>query len=147
MTKRTRQAAAARGATSSYEVGYGKPPKATQFHKGESGNPKGRPKGRRNLATELHLALNEEVTVVENGTRRRRTKRAILCRQLANRSAAGDLAALRLLLPLIAQAEAAEASLTNADAPFDPELERTLTKTLFARLSGLNHDSEAEDTP
>ena len=28
----------------SYEVGYGKPPKHTQFKKGQSGNPKGRPK-------------------------------------------------------------------------------------------------------
>ena len=28
----------------SYEVGYGKPPKSTQFEKGVSGNPKGRPK-------------------------------------------------------------------------------------------------------
>ena len=27
-----------------YEVGYGKPPKNTQFQKGVSGNPKGRPK-------------------------------------------------------------------------------------------------------
>jgi hypothetical protein len=29
----------------SYEVGYGKPPQATRFQPGKSGNPKGRPKG------------------------------------------------------------------------------------------------------
>ena len=28
-----------------YEVGYGKPPKATRFKPGKSGNPGGRPKG------------------------------------------------------------------------------------------------------
>ena len=31
-----------------YEVGYGKPPKATQFSKGKSGNPRGRPRGSKN---------------------------------------------------------------------------------------------------
>jgi Family of unknown function (DUF5681) len=31
-----------------YEVGYGKPPIASRFARGQSGNPKGRPKGARN---------------------------------------------------------------------------------------------------
>ena len=32
-----------------YAVGYGKPPKATQFKKGQSGNPKGRAKRHQQL--------------------------------------------------------------------------------------------------
>ena len=35
------------------EVGYRKPPKATQFKQGQSGNPHGRPKGTKNLKTDL----------------------------------------------------------------------------------------------
>jgi hypothetical protein len=32
-----------------YPIGYRKPPTETRFKPGTSGNPKGRPKGRRNL--------------------------------------------------------------------------------------------------
>ena len=43
-----------------YAVGYGKPPKHTRFKKGRSGNPRGRPRGAKNLSTLLFGALNEQ---------------------------------------------------------------------------------------
>ena len=50
-----------------YEVGYGRPPKDKQFKKGQSGNPKGRPKGSRNFRTDLQEELQMQVQVTENG--------------------------------------------------------------------------------
>lgn len=41
-----------------YEVGYGKPPAATRFAPGKSGNPKGRPRGSKSRPKPP--ALNEE---------------------------------------------------------------------------------------
>jgi hypothetical protein len=63
---------------SDYEVGHGKPPKSTQFKKGQSGNPKGRPKGSKNFATVYHKVGREFVTVKENGRTRRLTKQEAL---------------------------------------------------------------------
>lgn len=55
-------------------VGYGRPPKASQFKPGQSGNPKGRPKGSRNVSSELHDLFLDKVAV-NDGTRRRHVTR------------------------------------------------------------------------
>jgi hypothetical protein len=65
-----------------YEVGYRKPPRHTRFKKGQSGNPKGRPAGAKNLSTLLNEALNECVIVTENGGHRKITKREAIIKQL-----------------------------------------------------------------
>jgi hypothetical protein len=86
-------------------VGYGKPPKATRFRKGQSGNPKGRPKGKLNLATVILRALEAKVVINENGRRRVVTKREAAIMQLVNKAASGDLWALKVMTALAQMAE------------------------------------------
>ena len=53
-----------------YAVGYGRPPKATQFKPGQSGNPKGRPKGSRSARAELIEIMFGKVPMIVGGRRR-----------------------------------------------------------------------------
>src|SRR5262244_2005271 len=91
--------------TADYAVGYGKPPRHAGFQKGRSGNPKGRPKGSKNLATLIAQALDEKVTVTEEGRHRRITKRQLVVNQLVDRSAAADLRAIKQLTDIVQRAE------------------------------------------
>ena len=88
-----------------YEVGYGKPPRHTRFTKGQSGNPRGRPPGAKNLKTLLSEALNEPVIVTENGGRRKVSKRQAIVTQLVNRSATADFRAIKILLDIVRDME------------------------------------------
>jgi hypothetical protein len=89
----------------SYNVGYGKPPKHSRFRKGVSGNQKGRPKGKRNIATVLTAILGEEIVINEGGVRKRVTKLEAALKQLVNKAALGDLVAARQLIALVCSAE------------------------------------------
>ena len=88
-----------------YEVGYGKPPHHTRFKAGQSGNPRGRPSGAKNLATLLNEALNELVVVTENGGRKRISKRQASFKQLVNEAAKGNWRALKLLVDILQDIE------------------------------------------
>ena len=89
------------GAKSQYEVGYGKPPCHSRFQKGQSGNPRGRKKGSVNVETALRKALFELTTVREGGKIRKMATLEVGYTQLANKVAAGDLRALKLMTQLL----------------------------------------------
>ena len=57
-----------------YEVGYGKPPKRTRYKPGQSGNPKGRPKGSKSRRAVIDEILDTKVVVTIGGKRRKVTK-------------------------------------------------------------------------
>ena len=102
-------------ANANYDVGYGKPPQNTRFKPGQSGNPKGKPKGAKNLATIVDKATKERVVVNENGKRRSVSKLEIAVKQLVNKAVIGDQKAITQLLSLVQIIEghaAADASAT-----------------------------------
>ena len=89
----------------SYAVGYGKPPKEAQFKKGLSGNPKGRPKGSKNLATTFLKESRQQIQVKVGGRNRTITKLQAAVTQLGNKAAQGDLRAQRELFFWIQRSE------------------------------------------
>jgi hypothetical protein len=82
---------------SEYAVGYRKPPRNTQFQPGQSGNPRGRPRGSKNLATLIERELSTRVAVTEGGRQRTLSKRAVIAKRFVNKAAEGDLRTLQTL--------------------------------------------------
>jgi len=122
-------------ATDDYEIGRGKPPRHAGFQKGRSGNPKGRPKGSKNLATLLNQALDEKVYVTEDGVRRRVTKRELVIKQLVNKSATADLRAIKQLTDIVERVEPRTgASQAPAEPPQLTATDREVIELFVARL-------------
>ena len=123
-----------------YEVGYRKPPQNTRFKKGQSGNPRGRAPGAKDLKTLLIDTLNEPVVVTEYGGRRTISKRQAIVKQLVNQSAKGDWRAVKLLVDMLheteggGEPEAAESSFGEAD--------QKVIEQLKARLNGKKRESD-----
>jgi hypothetical protein len=88
------------------DVGYGRPPKATRFQKGRSGNPKGRPRNRRREIP-YDILLGRMVTVREDGRERRVTAAEAFILQLTKKGLEGDSASARASLTAIENARAA----------------------------------------
>ena len=83
-----------------YVVGFRRPPQATQFKKGESGNPKGRPKGSRSIGAVLQEILQQKIAVTESGRTRRLPALEVMLRRLRNDAMRSEPAALKLILSL-----------------------------------------------
>lgn len=84
-----------------YEVGYRKPPKASRWRKGQSGNRRGRQKGARNLMTELIEELGEAISVKEQGVPRSITKQRAVIKAMTAKAIQGDTRAGNILINLM----------------------------------------------
>jgi|SRR5471030_308502 hypothetical protein len=88
-----------------YKVGYGKPPKATQFKKGTSPNPKGRPKRKPGVVGDvIKDVLNTPVEYREGGKTKNASRRELALKRHLKRAVEGDVASAAAVLKLRAQA-------------------------------------------
>jgi len=117
-----------------HRTGYGKPPSHRRFVKGQSGNPRGRPAGAKNLKTLLNKALNEPVIVTENGGRRKISKREAIVTQLVNGSAKGDFKAIQILLAMLRDIEGQTEPAAPETSAFS-EADQKVLEQLRARFS------------
>ena len=135
--------------TGDYEVGYCRPPKAHEFPKDTSGNPKGRPKGARNLKTDLLEELGETMMVREGGRERRISKQRALIKIQVARALNGNDRAAAKIIELYLKVIGLEDAAADADLPLTED-ERAVIEKLEERLrrrAGLTARKTDDDNP
>jgi hypothetical protein len=83
------------------KTGFKRPPKVTQFKSGQSGNPKGRPKGSRNLKTDLNDLMKKRIVIREDGEARRISRQEAVLLSLFGKAARGDVRASTTLVNMV----------------------------------------------
>jgi hypothetical protein len=81
-----------------YEIGFGRPPKHSQFKKGQSGNPKGRPKEPATFLASLNNELSKDVKVMIDGQERKITGLSAVSKKYKNMILSGDYKYMKLFL-------------------------------------------------
>lgn len=94
-------------------VGYRNPPRATRYQKGQSGNPKGRPR-RGNFWADLFKELDRPVLVTEGGKNTRMTAQQVAIRRIVSEALRGNTKAMTMLLQ----------AMHRIEEPKQPELEK-----------------------
>ena len=125
-----------------YKVGYRKPPKKTQFKKGVSGNPGGRPRGSKNKERRFGAEKFKEIILkeayrdieVRDGEEMVTVPMAeAVVRATAVKAAKGYIGSARLFAELLSQVEAAENTLKFEAFTTYAEYKRNAEKELAHR--------------
>ena len=105
-----------------FKHGYKCPPKTDQFKPGQSGNPRGRPKGTRNLTTDLDKMLRKRIRIRENGETREISRQEAILLSLFNKAMqGGDVRAANTIVGMVLKlnppkpAEEAAEEITESD--------------------------------
>jgi hypothetical protein len=129
-----------------YAVGYGKPPASARFKKGQSGNPKGRPKGVRNFATDVRETLKAPVRVTRNGKPKSVSTQEAMLLRLREQALSGNARSLDRYLQLAQKYNGEELAEATAISGDDAVLLDVYNARLLSGASGTNLSSESSDT-
>jgi hypothetical protein len=116
------------------KVGYGRPPAATRFKPGQSGNPKGRPKGSLNLRTDLRSELSEKIQIREGERSLKVSKQRAMLKSLVAKALKGDPRAANVVLTLVDKLFAAEVAAVEEMPAVTPDDQAILERFLARRL-------------
>lgn len=107
-----------------YVVTRGKPPREYQFKKGQSGNPRGRPKGSKQIGALLEEELDRKLEVTVHGRRTKLSKRQVMVKQLVERALKGDHKAIATCLAMQAKDGSAGGRASSLAEEFDTQVSK-----------------------
>lgn len=102
-----------------YKVGYKRPPTQTRYKKGQSGNPKGRPRKTQTAQDSAAKVLSKKVAIVVNGRVRKITILEAAIHQIAAKAVKGDLKATKFLIDNVTATNTEKSGLSNKKALID----------------------------
>jgi hypothetical protein len=120
-------------------VGYGNPPATSQFRQGRSGNPRGRPRGTKNLSTILTDTLYSQISIRERGRVRKVPMIEAILMRLRKDALEGDAKAIDRILRLMQL----QATMVPEDRkPHAPAYDPAADKAILAELAGWSAATE-----
>jgi Family of unknown function (DUF5681) len=132
-----------RGSTPS--VGYGRPPAHTRFRPGQSGNPKGRRKGQRNVHTVLEETLNQRITIREGDRSRSVTKLDAVILTMVSGALKGDAKSQALLITTMRSVDMIGGAPEAADAQPITANDDAVLADFLRRQTPQSQQTEAPD--
>ena len=127
--------------SNSYEVGYGKQPKHTQFKPGYSGNKKGRLKGSANLFTAVEKLQNERVRIVHNGKQKSISVTEAILRKAGMDALNGNAKAQKIMLDYFEKNERRKEELAQRVEALREDDRTLLAETIKEYMEGNVNDT------
>lgn len=127
------------------QVGYKKPPKHSQFKPGQSGNPKGRPKGARNQDTIVTEIMSCRLEDLKKKDKAKLSNRELVIMKLLEKALKGDQRAIDKVLDLDAKIQAKIAEANNSVSKTLKEIDEH-DKAMLADLFPGSPDTEGSET-
>lgn len=127
------------------ELNAKNPSAQTRFKKGQSGNPRGRPKRTRNLRNDLAKISNREIVTTVNGKSRRLSQQEAVLLTLFSKAIAGDARASTTLTNLLLRLSACGEPSTPANPQPLSENDKQIVENFLKRRAANSSNDEQKE--